>query len=61
MLPGIECLSNYSGMKCQRIESFVIFSDIIDVVVFCGLLGSASEVGFGNCVTERQPLGESLP
>ena len=27
----------------------------------CGILGTASELGFGNRVIERKPLDESLP
>ena len=32
-----------------------------DVQVFRGIIGTASEVGIGNRVIERKPLGENLP
>ena len=33
----------------------------LDVQVFRGILGTASEVGIGKRVIERKPLDESLP
>ena len=35
--------------------------DFLTCKFSCGILGTASELGFGNRVIERKPLDESLP
>ena len=52
---------NHSKHLSKRPKLRALLRPLLDVHVFCGILGTASEVGFGKRVIERKPLDESYP